>query len=103
MTREIVNYIRSNPTGCSISDILVSLPEGTKPRSVNTILQYLKRMKVVENNGERGTKARWYSTVEKVDPQYMHIAQDLERELAEVHHTLRTEYFARRLQEIFGS
>jgi hypothetical protein len=103
MTREILNYIKSNPTGCSLRDILEVLPEDTKPRSVNTILGYLKRAKAIENNGERGLNARWYPVMEEVDPKYYKIARDLQDEILEVHHTFRTEYLARRLQEIFDS
>ena len=102
MTREILNYIKSNPKGSRLGDILEILPEGTKPRSVNTILGYLKRAHAIENNGERGTNALWYPIVEQAKPRYLKIAQELQDELSLVHHSLRTEYFARRLQEIFG-
>lgn len=100
LTREILNYVQLNP-GCRLGEILEALPEGTKPRSVNTILGYLKRSRAVQNNGERGTNALWYPLTTPVKPKYLDIARQLEEELPKVHHTLRTEYFAIRLQEIF--
>lgn len=102
ITRDVLGYIQDNP-GCTRRDILTALPLDVKRASVSSILIHLSHAKAIENRGGSGLAARWFPVAEAdVDGSYLVIAGELIDEMAEIHHSRREEYLAKRLQEIFG-
>lgn len=102
LTRSILELIQNNP-GITRGDILKNLPTNTLPQSVSSIMRHLSAAKAIENRGGIGLAASWYAVVEEnVEAPYLVIAGELMDEMAEIHHSRREEYLAKRLQEIFG-
>lgn len=99
--RIILEYIQAHP-GAARADILTVLPADTKPGSVSCLIQRLHTTGAIENRGRGGKLARWYPVETSDKPEYHTIAEDLLEDLKTVHHAIRAEYLALRLEEIFG-
>lgn len=101
ITREILEVIKENP-GCVLGDIMEALSPYANRRSVSNMMGRLQQNGAIENRGGHSFKARWYAVESKVQTYYLDIASDLLAEMKDIHHTVREEYLAERLEELFG-
>ncbi len=101
-TRQILEYIQDHPEGSTLSEITSVFDNQISSMSASSLLGYLRRKKAIETRGGPGRSARWYPIENITNPIYNIIAIDLLDELKSIHHSQKSDYLAKRLEEIFG-
>jgi len=103
IAESIVDFVKKNP-GAMRNDIHAALPEGTKWGTVGNTLSRMARGGVLENRGgstNRWNPARWYFIARPVNDYAREQARNILAELADLHPSVREQFLAEKLDEMF--